>query len=207
LECLDFGDYPLRSIDDSRILFDDQFSFLTPVSGVFLSKELVNDTTINTFIRRIVVCSYYGANSFALLIDFIKRLLNLTTLRVKTHEFEKTSPPSSITTKIRNLSIWIQNQTTLEEIEFLLEINPVKRFYVETGAECITGGFKSCDFVRLAQILNNCQTLKHVELRVWRLDKKFDIEQIRQLSPWFTILDLEYGYQRKKIFTNTSLSI
>jgi hypothetical protein len=166
LECLDFGDYSLRSNDYSRILFDDQFPFLTSVSGVFLNSTLANGTTINTIIRRLVICGDYGYNSFASLIDVIKRLANLTTLRIKTRDFEKTSPPFHITTKIRNLSIWIERET-IEEIEFLLQISPIKRFYLEIGSEGIwSGSAKPFNFVRLAQILNNCQTLKHVELRV-----------------------------------------
>lgn len=198
LECLHLSDYSLNTNDDSRILFDDQFPLLASISGVFLTQELVDGTTINTIIRRISVCTNFKRDSFTLLINLIQRLPNLTTLRVKAHDFKSTSLPSKITTKIRNLSVWNECNATLEEIEFLLQVSPVKRLYLEIGSECITGPFKSCDFIQLAQILNNCQTLKHVELRVWRLDRKFDLTQIRQLSPWFTALDLEYGYENRK---------
>jgi hypothetical protein len=92
------------------------------------------------------------------------------------------------------LSIWVERETTLKEMEFLLQISPVKRLYLEIGSDTLTGGFMPCNFVRLAQILNDCPTLKHVELRVWRLDEQFNIEQIRQLSPWLATLDLKYGY-------------
>jgi hypothetical protein len=96
------------------------------------------------------------------------------------------------------LSIWIEWET-IEEIEFLLQISPIKRFYLEIGSEGIwDGSARPFNFVRLAQILNSCQTIKHVELRVWLHREQFDIEEIRQLSPWFTTLDLEYGYQKRK---------
>ncbi|CAF3742961.1 unnamed protein product [Adineta steineri] len=197
LRCLHFGDYS-SCTDYSRILFDDPFPFLTSVSGVFLNTTLCNDSSINTIIRRIVISFDFKANSIPLLINFIKRLPNLFTLRVKTYKFEKTSLPSSIITRIRNMSIWLENETTLDEIEFLLQIGPVEQFYLEIGSEKIIGdSAKPCDFVRLAQIINNCQTLKLVQLRVWRLDKQFNIKQIHKLSPWFTTLDLEYGYEER----------
>jgi hypothetical protein len=199
LERLHFGDYSSRSTHRLRILFDAQFPFLISVSGLFLSQIKPNDTTINTIIRHIVITCDYGASSLILLTNFIKRLPNLITLRVEIRRFEETSPPSNITTKIRNMSIWLVNQTTLDEIEFLLQISCVTRLYLEIGSERLSDGSdKPCDFVLLAQILNSCQTLKHVELRVWRIAKQFNIEQIRQLSPWFASLDLAYTYQRRK---------
>ena len=196
LEYIHLSDYP--SYYYGKILFDDPFPFLTSISGVFLNEKSSKDTRINTNIRRIGVSFDYEANSFASLINFIKRLPNLTTLRVKTNKFKDTSPPPRISTKIRNISVWLENQGTLDEIDFLLEISPVKRLYLEIGSEGIYGDAAPCDFLRLAQVLNGCQTLKHVELRVWLCGEKSDIEQIRQLSPWFTTLDLAYGYQRRK---------
>jgi len=195
LKCLHFGDYP--SYDYDRILFDDPFPFLTSVSGVFLDETLSNGTSVNPIIRRVVVGFEYDANSFPILIGFIKRLPNLTTLRFMTRSFKKASLPSRIITKIRNMSIWLEAEITLDEIEVLLQISPVKRLYLEIGSEG-TYGYPACNLVQLAQIINNCETLKHVELRVWDHYKKFDVEKTRQLSPWFTTLDLEYGYEKRK---------
>ena len=195
LHCSDYSSYGAYS----RILFDDPFPFLTSVSGVFLCSTLSDDTSINAIIRRIVVSLEYQDNSLSILINFLKRLPNLTTLRVNTDSFRETSLPSSIKTKIRNMSVWLEDETTLDEIEFLLQIGPVERLYLEIGSEGISGGsVKPCDFLRLAQVIDHCQTLRHVELRVWRLDEQFSIEQIRRLSPWFETVDLEYGYLKRK---------
>ncbi|CAF1153461.1 unnamed protein product [Didymodactylos carnosus] len=191
LECLHFSYYKADSY--SRILFDDPFPFLTSVSGVYLVRTLCEGTTTNNIIRRIVVTFDYEANLFPLLISFIKRLPNLTTLRVDARKLEETALPCKITTKIRTLSINANYDINLDEIEFLLQIGPVKRFYLQIGtADYRNSGEKPFDFVRLAQILRSCQTLQHVELRVWLNHEGPDIEQIRALSPWLATIDLEY---------------
>ena len=148
---------------------------------------------MNNNIRRIVVTFDFEANLFPFLINFIKRLPNLTTLQVDARILEETPLPYKITTKIRNLSIRANYDINLAELEFLLQIGPVKRFHLQIRlAEVMSNSAKPFDFVRLAQTLKSCQTLQHVELRVWLNHERPDIEQIRALSPWFITFDWEY---------------
>lgn len=201
-ECLHFG-YS-KAHDYSRILFDDQFPFLTTVSGVYLDRKLWEGTTINNTLRQVEVTLNYEANLFPLLISFIKRLPNLTTLHVSTNKLEETVLPSKIATKIRILSLNVDFDIDLDEIEFLLQISPVKRFNLQIGiGERWDNGAKPFDFVRLAHILRNCQILRHVQLRVWLHDEQLNIEEIRALSPWFTTLNLEYMHYHRRNFLET----
>lgn len=198
LECLHFSDY--EEFGYPRVLFDEPFPLLTSISGFFLNTKLAKGTTTNNIIRRIVVHFNSEAKQFSLFINFIKRLPNLTTLRVVTDFFYKLSVPSMITTQIRNLSIWALQSINIDEIEFLLHMGPVKRFYFQLGSDRRMNSSNNLSiFTGLAQVLNNCETLEHVELRVWLQDDETpNIEQIRSLSPWFTTLDLAYGYQGRK---------
>ncbi|CAF1559976.1 unnamed protein product, partial [Adineta ricciae] len=164
------------------------------------------DKTTNTMIQH-VGFSHQLKLPFAPFITFISRLPNLISLRANVAEFTRAVPPPQITTKIRHMSIFLQQKTTLDEIEFLVQISPIKRLYLEIGSEGYWYGPESklCDFVRLAKILNNCQTLVEVEVVGWYFNGHVNIPEVCQLSQWFTQLHIGTGYQdRKSLQTPTT---
>jgi hypothetical protein len=67
----------MQNIYKTIFLFDDQFPLVTSVIGVFLNSRLANGTTINTTIRRLVICDSYGYNSFASFIDVISSVYRI----------------------------------------------------------------------------------------------------------------------------------
>jgi hypothetical protein len=79
------------------------FHFSLRSAASFSENKKENDTTINTIIRRIIICSGFEDCSLASFINFIKRLPKLTTLRVILRGISSLSPDSSTFLEIGEL--------------------------------------------------------------------------------------------------------
>ena len=182
--------YSCRPIDS--ILFNqNQFPCLVSVTGVFIEDIDEKDTTTNSIIHHIGITTSHSSTSATALLKFINRFPNLVSLRCKVDQFTATSEPSSVLTKIHKMRLQVVDKDAFHQIEVLLKSSPVTRIYLEIGAMGYWHGYLEANaLVRLAQILNTCQSLTHVDLRIWNVSDKINIEEIRQLSRWFVPLNI-----------------
>ncbi|CAF1192778.1 unnamed protein product [Adineta ricciae] len=113
LQRLDISNYETPFPFWERILFkDNPFPFLTTITGVQLEEDenFQMDKTTTTMIQH-VGFSHQLKLPFVPFITFISRLPNLISLRANVAEFTRAVPPPQIITKIRHMSIFLQQKT------------------------------------------------------------------------------------------------